>query len=296
MAVDAQTQLDLTNATEPAPVTSPAMSTQQLLDALREHYIAPHQRGTHPGAAFLTEVTAPDRQHRADAVHVGLWASRGYTVDVHELKTSRADFQRELDKPDKAEAWWPHSNTFWIVAPNTRVAPPELLPPGWGLMVPGRGRRFKAVVAAEHREFSPSTALLATLIISTQTDQANALERMRQDMDTRRYREVEEARKEGALQGAPRVLSDRLRRLEQLEQLIGFKLDDYDTSDSVTVKTLAGAIRDAVTERQVAHELDWALQSLAGDAGRLAKAAEQARKNLLERRGGVALLPEAGAA
>lgn len=155
---ETQTQLDLTEVA----AADASMPTHVLLDALRDHYIMPGKY--RPGAVFLTEVTAPDRVHRADAIHVGLWASRGYTVDVHELKTSRADFQRELDKPDKAEAWWENSNTFWIVAPNTRVAPPELLPPGWGLMTPGgRGRRFKVVVKAEYRDLRPTTALLAAL-------------------------------------------------------------------------------------------------------------------------------------
>jgi hypothetical protein len=144
------------------------MNTTDLLNALRNHYIKPGDN--RPGCVLLTEVTTPNRSNRADAIHVGVWASRGYTVDVHELKVSRADFQRELDKPAKAEAWWPHSNTFWIVAPDIGVAPPELLPNGWGLMVPGsRGRRFKTVVEPERRSLQPSTALLAALLVSMET-------------------------------------------------------------------------------------------------------------------------------
>ncbi|GAA2695653.1 hypothetical protein GCM10010412_088680 [Nonomuraea recticatena] len=47
---------------------------------------------------------------------VGL-GSRGRTIDVHEIKVSRADWQRELAAPGKAEAWWLCSHRFYIVAP-----------------------------------------------------------------------------------------------------------------------------------------------------------------------------------
>lgn len=267
------------------------MPTHMLLDALRNHFIKPDE--FRPGAVFLTEVTAPDRTHRADAIHVGLWASRGYTVDVCELKTSHADFRRELDKPDKAEAWWPHSNTFWIVAPNTRVAPPEMLPPGWGLMVPGgRGRKFKTVVAAQFRELRPAPALMAALMVSMETDRNNALEAQRRRLDDQRYRELDAARRESAMQTAPAEVRDKLKHLEELEQLLGFELEGWDGNDTVGARTLAASIREVVIERQVSGRLDWVLQSLARDAGALAKAADQARKDLASRSGDVALLPE----
>lgn len=275
--------------------TGPAPTPTHLLrDALREHYIKPGD--PRPGAVFLTEVTAPDRVHRADAIHVGLWASRGYTVDVHELKTSLADFRRELDRPDKAEAWWDHCNTFWIVAPSTRVAPPELLPPGWGLMTPGgRGRKFKTVVQAEYRDLRPSTALLAALLVSMETDRDNALRAQREALATQRLRDVQEARREGALQSAPMALRDQVKCLEQLEELIGFRLGHYDGTDTVSVATLAASIRDVVLERKAVRGLDHVLESLARDAGELAKSAARARQSLADRTGDAALLPEAAA-
>lgn len=273
--------------------TSPStMPTQLLCDALRGHYIKPGE--LRPGAVFLTEVTAPDRVHRADAVHIGLWASRGYTVDVHELKTSHADFRRELDKPDKAEAWWEHCNTFWIVAPNTSVAPPEMLPAGWGLLTPGgRGRRFKTVVPAVHRDLRPSTALLAALLVSMETDRDNALRSQRQRLETQRFQDVQEARRAGVLAGAPSDLREQVKHLEQLERVIGFKLGGYDDPDTVSVTTLAASIREVVGERMAVGGLDYVLRALVGDAGALAVSAERARKHLAERTGDARLLPAA---
>src|SRR5690242_11175870 len=115
-------------------VTTPSMTTTELLDRLRAHFIKPDD--TWAGAVCLTEVTAPNSTRRADLVHIGLWASRGAGgIDVCELKTSRSDFRRELEKPAKAEAWWPYSSRFWIVSPSEHITPPGELPEGWGLMV-----------------------------------------------------------------------------------------------------------------------------------------------------------------
>lgn len=259
--------------------TAVPLNTFQLLDALREHFIDPRQ--SLPGAVFLTEVTAPNRVNRADAVHVGLWASRGYTVDVCELKTSRADFQRELDKPAKAEAWWPHSNTFWIVAPNVSVAPPELLPPGWGLMVPGKARRFRQVVKAAYREFQPTTALLAALLTSTETDRVKAVERERTRLKDQHRRAEQEIRRVAAIEGASPEIRDRLKHLEQLEELIGFKLSGYDyDADEVSVKTLAAALREAIVEKKAAGHLGYVLDALSREADQLKDAVARARKEL----------------
>lgn len=280
MTADTQTQLDISaEPVTPSAGTSVPLNAFQLLEALRDHYLMPgHSR---PGAVFLTEVTAPDRTHRADAIHVGLWASRGYTVDVCELKTSRADFMRELDKPDKAEAWWAHSNTFWIVAPNTTVAPPELLPPGWGLMVPGKGRRFKVMVKAEYRDLRPTTALLAALLVSMETDRNNAVQRERNRLETEHYHKVQEIRRQAAMDGAPPALRDRLKQLDQLEESIGFKLTGYDYGDDeVSAKTLGAALRAVVVEKKAAGGLGYILESLSREADRLKDAVTQAQKDI----------------
>lgn len=267
-----QTQLDL------AP-DSTAMRTPQLLEALRGHYLKPGE--PRQGAVFLTEVTAPNRVNRADAIHVGLWPSRGYTVDVHELKTSRADFRRELDSPAKADAWWAHSSTFWIVAPDVTIAPPELLPPGWGLMVPGRSRRFRVVVKAEHRDLKPTTALLAALLISMETDRESLLERQRRTLEDRHYQDMQVVRATAAQGTLPHSMRERLRHLDALEAAIGFKLSDYDfTSDEVSVKTLSAALRELVLEGKAARGVDQVLDRLAKEAEWLKKAVAQARKDL----------------
>lgn len=256
------------------------MHTADLLNALRDHYIKPGD--TRPGCAFLTEVTAPNRSNRADAIHVGMWASRGYTVDVHELKVSLADFKRELDNLKKAEAWWPHSNTFWIVAPHEAIAPPKMLPNGWGLMVPGgRGRRFKTVVKAEHRDLQPTTALLAALLVSMETDRNNALEAQRHRLFDDHLREMQALKREAGLRRDPATVQ-RLELMDQLEKLTGFRLTDWGYQTNATPETWAETIRNALIEVRAAEQIDEMLTGLDRQADRMKQAAAEIRAVLAD--------------
>lgn len=256
------------------------LGTPQLREALRDHFLKPGE--LRPGAVFLTEVTAPDRIHRADAIHVGLWASRGYTVDVCELKTSLADFKRELDDPAKAEAWWAHSNTFWIVAPSTAVAPPEMLPKGWGLMVPGgRGRRFRIVVKAEERDLRPTTALLAALLVSMETDRNKEVERQRVRLVNEHHRQLQAARQQPARVDFPGA-QRRLRDLEALEKACGFRLDSFDWGENASAEVMGAALRDLIVERRGQKQALEALKTMEVSATRLRQALTEARKALTE--------------
>lgn len=265
------------------------MNTATLLGLLRDHYVKPGD--TRPGCVLLTEVTAPNRTNRADAIHVGMWASRGYTVDVHELKTSLADFKRELEQPAKAEAWWPHSNTFWIVAPHATIAPPELLPPGWGLMVPGtRGRRFKTVVEPERRELQPSTALLAALLVSMETARNNALDAQRQRLVEQHYREAQDIKREAGWRRDPET-RQRLESLDRLEELAGFRLTDWDHGTNATPETLALAVRTALAEVRAIQKITDMLADLDRQADRMRQAAAEIRAEIRAASAGQAPVP-----
>jgi len=218
-------------------------TTDALLDALTAHFIKPDQ--TWAGAVCLTEVTAPGNSNRrADLVHVGLWASRGAGgIDVCELKTSRSDFRREIDQPAKAEAWWPYSSRFWIVSPSVEVTPPGELPPGWGLMVPGRARRFKTVVAPAEREPKITTGLLVTLLKATETTRVNAVERERDRLRAAHRQEMQEVRREAQMRALPSAERQRLELLDQLEAALGMTLDRYPWGNQIRPEDAAEALR-----------------------------------------------------
>ena len=79
----------------------------------------------------------------ADAIAMGLWPSRGLEVHGFELKLTRHDWQRELSKPEKAEAIQGYCDRWWVVAPDGVVADGEL-PRTWGLLeAPARGLKCR---------------------------------------------------------------------------------------------------------------------------------------------------------
>lgn len=82
----------------------------------------------------------------ADFIAMDLWPSSGLLLHGHEIKTSRADWQRELADPRKAEAFMRYVDRWWLVVPHARIVRDDL-PRNWGLMV-RRGDKLAVVVAA----------------------------------------------------------------------------------------------------------------------------------------------------
>lgn len=261
---------------------TPAMPTHELLGLLRAHFIKPDDYRA--GAVCLTEVTAPGSTRRADLVHVGLWASRGGgSVDVCELKTSRADFRRELESPAKAEAWWPYSSRFWIVSPGEHITPAAELPAGWGLMVPGKARRFRVVTKPAEREPKLSIPLLVTLLTSTETVRMNALEEQRRRLAEEHRREVQEQRMKVAAAADPQTRR-RLDLLAELEASLGMKLDKYGYGDGITPADAGQALKSlarghaAVGEMQ--RDLAYRARGLESLGRALYRQADELRKGI----------------
>jgi len=261
------------------------MTAQELSSRLHAHFIRPEDRtdlgGT--GAVYLTEVTAPGGTRRADAVHIGLWQNRGAgSIDVCEIKTSLADFRRELDKPAKAEAWWPYSSTFCIVAPHTRVAPVNELPPGWGLMVPNsRGRRFTMVIKPERRQPELTLGLLITLLKNTETTRVNDLRRQQEQLYRQHSEEMQAVRRERGL--GP----DHARRLDAMDRFdaamgakIGTRGWDGEIPPELAAEGLAEFMQGIVTRAKAQEEIERHVRSLERIAERAAEEAAQLRKNL----------------
>lgn len=69
-----------------------------------------------------------------DAFALNLWPSKKHWRVAYELKASRADFLRELKKPEKRSWAMEISNEFWYVC-YPGVAKPEEIPQGCGLLL-----------------------------------------------------------------------------------------------------------------------------------------------------------------
>lgn len=101
-------------------------------------------RRKYPGDQFAMLYEVRDAagfaaRRSADVMVIGLWPSRGCMVEGMELKVSRSDWLRELKKPQKAEAFFPYCDRWWIIAANKDVVRLEELPQTWGLMIPRAG-------------------------------------------------------------------------------------------------------------------------------------------------------------
>jgi hypothetical protein len=88
---------------------------------------APPEYGT------FFEVTIGNR--RADMIALGIWQSRGYSVDGFEIKVRRQDWLKEKKNPEKAEHATSLCDAWWVVAPEG-IVPVAELPEPWGLLVP----------------------------------------------------------------------------------------------------------------------------------------------------------------
>lgn len=202
------------------------VSAATIREALERHYRKP---GTpRDGEILIPEVSAPGSTRRADLVRIGMWASRGTGIDVHEIKISRSDWLRELDEPAKAEAWWPYCNRFWVVAPPGIVQAAEL-PEGWGLLeFPASGRRFKvAVKPATRADIRLTVPLMVELLRRADNQRLGEIDALREKHRNETYKLAESWRAKRATGELPLKVKERLDLLETVEKALGMPLDEF---------------------------------------------------------------------
>lgn len=264
-----------------------SMDARELDELLNRHFIADKDQLSiqGAGAVYLTEVTSPGGTRRADAVHVGLWSSRGAgRIDVCELKVSRGDWLRELEKPEKAEAWWPYCNAFWLVVPTADIVQDGELPKGWGLMTPGgRGRRFKVLVQPEEREAKITTGLLITLLKNTETTRTNALQRQDRELRQKFYEQEQQTRRQRG------IFSEkdkrRLELMDRLEAALGVELSDYAWDDKLSPEGAADALKELAQGRAALDKAKDRAESAVRELDRAARGAQETADRLRKEMG-----------
>ena len=115
----------------------PSLTESQLIDRLRARY--GEKSGNGNAYAFIPGVqsaAAFDARRTIDAYAMSLWPSRGLTLTAFECKSSRSDWKRELEKPEKAEEFCGLADYFYLVVGDAAIVQPGELPETWGLMVP----------------------------------------------------------------------------------------------------------------------------------------------------------------
>lgn len=149
---------DAPGAAAPAgrPKLSDALITQGLLRLTIQRHL-PEGRKDVEWAVFRelrnhTGYTSGKRDTAVDVFAMHLWPSKKHWRVAYEVKASRADFLRELEKPDKRAWGMEVSNEFWYVC-YPGVAKPEEIPAGCGLLRADEAlTRLQKVVHAPQRE------------------------------------------------------------------------------------------------------------------------------------------------
>lgn len=129
------------------------MTTERdLLDLLHKRYNKVYVNGRR----YVVGEHVKDRaghytQAILDAVVLDVWPSSGLVAYGFEVKTSRGDYLREIRRPDKAAAFTPYLDYFWIIA-ATRDVVRDDLPDGWGLLVKSGPRLVTVKQGRRNRE------------------------------------------------------------------------------------------------------------------------------------------------
>jgi len=101
---------------------------------------------------------------RIDAAAFGCWPSKGFVRIAMEVKRTRGDFMRELDKPAKRRFAEEHFHQTYFVVPHGLVKPEEV-PESWGLLAATKNgaklRRVKVAMDREVKAMPESLALSA---------------------------------------------------------------------------------------------------------------------------------------
>lgn len=123
------------------------VTTAQILVALHSRYQAPEW------AAFeeMRGGTGRLEERRIDFWAMNCFPSKGLRCVAYEVKVSRSDWLRELQKPHKRELAWEVSNEAWFVTAPGVVKNGEV-PEGWGHMVCSQALTMKRMIAAQQRE------------------------------------------------------------------------------------------------------------------------------------------------
>lgn len=204
--------------------------TATLLALLQRHYIKPSQ--PLPGGVFLHEVGGNGSwgaSGRADALYIGFTSSSGRILIGHELKISRADWLNELNKPGKADQWADQCHAWYLVVNDPAIVKDGELPPGWGLMSPGRSKTRMTIhtAAAVKPNHTPSWDAMRSIVARYDTLRekeiretvAKRAEQVDADRERLIAREVERRIREAPETGQA------ARRIKLIEEIIGAQID-----------------------------------------------------------------------
>lgn len=161
---------------------------------------------------------------RADCVAFNCWPSKGFHRLAFEIKRSRRDFMREVDKPAKRK--WLEENfhqTYFVLSADVKVKDDEF-PAGWGVLVANKkGSGLRRVKAAMHREVQPMPEDLALSAIRSMADKLSKEQHRSYFLDGEHLtkddlRDVVSGMVDGIRENADRVVKEAYEQQRALEE------------------------------------------------------------------------------
>jgi len=161
----------------------------------------------------------------ADALALNCYPSRGMELIGFEIKASRSDWKRELEKPAKAEAFVLYCDRWYVVQEKAGLVKPDELPKGWGLKTASdKGLIFE--VEAERRQGKP---LDRSFIASAVRGLFGAYV-LRSEVNP----QIEQARKDGQAEGRDSgqyELRNLREAVQKFEEASGVKVAHWDSGN-----------------------------------------------------------------
>ncbi len=131
---------------------SAVIVTDKIKKALRERYLP--RPGTIRQWVYYEEIEIKSASRRLDGIAFNLYRSQKFKRIAFEIKASRADFLREIKRPEKREAAMRYSHEFYFVAGPGVLFPSEV-PADCGYMVLGDAGGVRIRKHAELRKAEP---------------------------------------------------------------------------------------------------------------------------------------------
>jgi len=175
----------------------------------------------------------------SDAIAMQTWPSKGLTVTGFEVKATRSDWLKELDRPAKNREWQDACHEWYIVAFPKIIQLPEL-PAPWGLLVPrgADGLRIAKRALCRVTEQVPIELLAATFRAAGSL-QDKAIRLLKDQI----HREISQ-QFEANVRSAEAAREDMARRLAKLKRALG---SNWDSDKTLLARAQAIQAVDAKT-------------------------------------------------
>lgn len=189
--------------------------------ALRKRYCAPAW-----SLLFnVSDATGFNGSRYADAIAMSVWPSRGLELHGFEVKALRADWQKELTTPAKAEEIASYCDHWWLVSQKL-VAKPEEIPPAWGWIEFDDGELILRKQSVK-TEAKPMTRAFLAALLRRAGEADEAL--VTAELERREKERVKSAEKQEAVSKgwANKELEDLRKALAEFEAASGVKIERW---------------------------------------------------------------------